>query len=57
MCMYKLKLYVVLPANVGKKICILLINCNILIYQSAISWNALCMRMQSPYVLVSLTYS
>lgn len=57
MCTYKLKLYVVLPANVGKKIYILLINCNILIYQSAISWNALCMRMQSPYILVSLTYS
>ena len=29
MCTYKLKLYVVLPANVGKKIYILLINCNI----------------------------
>ena len=57
MRMNELKLYVVLPANVGEKIYMLLINCNILIYQSAISWNALCMQMQSPYVLVSLTYS
>ena len=57
MCMYKLKLYVVWLQMWVKKIYILLINCNILIYQSAISWNALCMQMQSPYVLVSLTYS
>ena len=57
MCMFKLKLYVVWLQMWVKKIYILLINCNILIYQSAIRWNALCMQMQSPYVLVSLTYS
>jgi len=31
MCMYKLKLYVVLPANMDSEIYILLISCNILI--------------------------